>query len=587
MSGPSGAQHRTLVDPPEGGWGWVIVFNLFVINVLAMGLLKSFGILSVALQEIFQASMEQISWIGSIMSCVRLTAGPIAGIFCAKLGLKQTGILGGAMVSTGLFLSSYIERIVFLYVTLGLLTGCGFAFLSQAAALNTTRYFRKKLTTACAISRAGTGLTFALAPFTQYLLNEYGWQGTMLILCGLTLHLIPLGMLNRPIYLKQDVVEDGDWRKDHRKKLQLLEDKKDMITNGVSRAQFPISHHCKPVKGSPLSTQKGLQESSYLLRGANQGSEENYRAHDDSSILPPKEFSLSHESVLLRQSHSATLPSCKVHNGSSNQFLATVIMPTDTRHKGFCRELGAQLKSVSGSVKNLIDFTLLTHPLFIIYTICTFFSQLAYYIPYFHLVAKAKALGIEPFRASLLISVAGIVEIVAQLISGYVADRNLMQKYHYPKVYFLFCGAVNLLAPLAKTFPTLMVYIVFFATFCGGYLTLLLPVLVDFIGIHRIQKGMGLSQFFVGIGCLIGPPAAGALYDFTKNYDASFQLAGSCYLVSFLVLFFVPLAERKLSKEAEERVMEDSNNLTTENNLPPSLECSPMKKEYLELESMV
>uniref|UniRef100_UPI00398E59CF monocarboxylate transporter 5-like isoform X2 n=1 Tax=Pristiophorus japonicus TaxID=55135 RepID=UPI00398E59CF len=535
MSGPSGAQHRTVANPPEGGWGWIIVFNFFVINLLAMGILKSFGILSVALQETFQTSMEQISWIGSIMSCVRLTAG------------------------------------------------CGFAFLSQAAALNTTKYFRRRLTTAYAISRSGTGLTFALAPFLQYLLNEYGWQGAILILCGLTLHLIPLGMLNRPLYLKQDSAVDSE----HQKKLQPLEGKKDAIAGGVSRAPPPVSHHHEPVKGSSLSTQNGLEESNSVPRIEKLAPAQNHRAAEGSAVLQPKEFPLSQEPILLSQLPSTTLPGCKVQNGNSNQILTTVAMPTDTRHKGFCRELGAQLKSVSVGVRHLIDFTLLTNPLFIIFTTCTFFSQLAYFIPYFHLVAKAKALGIEPFQATLLISVAGIVEIVAQLISGYVADRNWTKKYQYHKVYLLFCGAVNLLSPPAQTFSTLMVYIVFFAIFCGGYLTLLLPVLVDFIGIDRIQKGIGLFQFFVGIGCLIGPPAAGILYDFTKNYDASFQLAGACYLLSCLVLFLVPLAERKLSQGAEKSVMEDSNNLAQGNVLPPSPECSSMKKECLELESMV
>ncbi|XP_048404161.1 monocarboxylate transporter 5-like isoform X1 [Stegostoma tigrinum] len=581
MCGPKGSQHQRVREPPEGGWGWVIVFDLFAINVLAMGILKSFGILSAALQETFQASMEQISWIGSIMSCVRLTAGPIACIFCAKIGEKQTGILGAAMVSTGLFLSSFVDRIAFLYVTLGLLAGCGFAFLSQAAALNTTKYFRRKLTTACAISRSGTGLTFAVAPFLQYLLNEYGWRGAILILCGLTLHLIPLGMLNRPIYLKQDQPEDCDQRECYQR--QLPEDKKDMIAAEVSRAQPPIHRCAKPVRGS-LSSQNRQEDFNSLQSDPKQATEPS--AADGLSILQPKELSSSHDPFSLKQLHSSALPGCKVQNGDSNQLLATVTMPTDTRHKGLCREFGVQLKSVSDSVRNLIDFTLLTNPVFIIYTICTFFSQLAYYIPYFHVVAKAKALGLEPFQATLLISVAGIVEIVAQLISGYVADRNLIAKYHYHKIYLLFCGAVNLLAPLAKTFPSLMVYIVFFAVFCGGYLTLLLPVLVDFIGVHRLHKGMGLYQFFVGIGCLIGPPAAGALHDYTKNYDASFQLAGSCYFVSFLVLFFVPLAERKLSKEGKKTVIEDSNNLVLECNRPPSL-AQPPVKEYLELESMV
>ncbi|XP_041046809.1 monocarboxylate transporter 5-like isoform X2 [Carcharodon carcharias] len=550
------------------------------INVLGMGILKSFGILSAALQDTFQASMEQISWIGSILSCVRLTAGPIAGIFCAKIGEKQTGILGAVMVSTGLFLSSYVDRIAFLYVTLGLLTGCGFAFLSQAAALNTTKYFHRKLTIACAISRSGTGLTFALAPFLQYLLGEYGWRGAVLILCGLTLHLIPLGMLNRPIYLKQDVARASD-----QSKCQQRNDKRDVITTGVSGAQLPISRPPKLVREFH-SSQNELEESNSLRCDAKEAIEQNHRAPADLSILQPGDLSLFHEPTLLRQLHSTDLQGCKVQNRNSSQVLDTVTVPTDTRHEGFCRELGAHLNSISAGLRNLIDFSLLTDPLFIIFTICTFFSQLAYFIPYFHLVAKAKALGIEPFQATLLISIPGIVEIVTQLISGYVADRNWMAKYHYHKIYLLFCGAVNLLAPLANTFSMLMMYIVVFAVFCGGYLTLLLPVLVDFIGIHRLQQGMGLFQFFVGLGCLVGPPAAGALYDFTKDYNASFQLAGSCYFVAFLVLFFVPLAERKQSKEAKKRIMEDPNNLAPASIIPPSLEGSPMK-EHLELESMV
>ncbi|XP_072136242.1 monocarboxylate transporter 5-like [Mobula birostris] len=581
MSGPNEVRGRKLVDPPEGGWGWIIVCYCFAINMLIMGILKSFGILSVALQETFKASMEQISWIGSIMSCVRLTAGPIAAIFCGKLGEKQTGILGGAMVSTGLFLSTYIEQIALLYVSLGLLAGCGFAFLSQAAVLNTTKYFRRRFSMACAISRSGTGLTFVLAPFIQYLLNEYGWKGTVLILCGLTLHLIPLGMLNRPIYLKQDVAETRDWRQDHQKRSGLLEEKKDVNTEGES--PFPVSHH-KPMEVPTLQTWNGLEEPIILLHDGKQASEQNCCTPNDLSVLEPRESSLSQDPPLLRQMNSTPQTSCRVPNKTSNQFVASKTMPTDMKHKGFCREFGDQLKSISVEVKSLIDLTLLVNPMFIIFTLCSFLSQLAYFIPYFHLFAKAKALGIDPFQATLLICVAGVVEIVAQLISGYIADRNFIKKYHYHKIYLLFCGAVNLLAPLAKTFPTLMVYIVFFAMFCGGYLTLLLPVLVDFIGNRRIQKGIGLFQFFIGIGCLIGPPAAGALYDFTKNYDASFQLAGSCYLLSFLILFFVPLAEQKLSREANKKIKDDFSHFAEEDVVSP---CPTMKKEYLQQESMV
>lgn len=74
--------------------------------------------------------------------------------------------------------------------------------------------------------------------------------------------------------------------------------------------------------------------------------------------------------------------------------------------------------------------------------------------------------------------VVGITETIAQLVSGWVTDKNLFHKYHYHKAYLILCGLVNLLSPLAHSYILLMVYAVFFAIFCGGYMALLLPVLV-------------------------------------------------------------------------------------------------------------
>lgn len=78
----------------------------------------------------------------------------------------------------------------------------------------------------------------------------------------------------------------------------------------------------------------------------------------------------------------------------------------------------------------------------------------------------------------LSVCVVGITETIAQLVSGWVTDRNLFHKYHYHKAYLILCGLVNLLSPLATSYILLMVYAVFFAIFCGGYMALLLPVLV-------------------------------------------------------------------------------------------------------------
>lgn len=68
--------------------------------------------------------------------------------------------------------------------------------------------------------------------------------------------------------------------------------------------------------------------------------------------------------------------------------------------------LGTQSEMTTTKAK-LLDFSLLKDPFFCIYTWSVVFSQLAYFIPYFHLSARARTLDIDAMDASFIISVAG------------------------------------------------------------------------------------------------------------------------------------------------------------------------------------
>ncbi|NXU50679.1 MOT5 protein, partial [Turnix velox] len=76
--------------------------------------------------------------------------------------------------------------------------GMGFACLYQAAAVMTAKCCRTRLAFSNAIARSGMGLTFLMAPFTQLLLDFYGWQGALLIFGGIMFNLVPSSMLLRP-----------------------------------------------------------------------------------------------------------------------------------------------------------------------------------------------------------------------------------------------------------------------------------------------------------------------------------------------------------------------------------------------------
>jgi hypothetical protein len=63
------------IQPPDGGWGWVVVFSSFLIHVIADGIVYSFGVFLPVFVHYFDSGRGATSWVGSLQPAVTFTVG--------------------------------------------------------------------------------------------------------------------------------------------------------------------------------------------------------------------------------------------------------------------------------------------------------------------------------------------------------------------------------------------------------------------------------------------------------------------------------------------------------------------------------
>ena len=64
-----------LPTPPDGDWGWVVVFGSFMIHVVADGVAYSFGVFLPTFLEYFNIGRSETGWLGSLMIGVTWGSG--------------------------------------------------------------------------------------------------------------------------------------------------------------------------------------------------------------------------------------------------------------------------------------------------------------------------------------------------------------------------------------------------------------------------------------------------------------------------------------------------------------------------------
>ncbi|KAL0984251.1 hypothetical protein UPYG_G00139060 [Umbra pygmaea] len=182
------------------------------------------------------------------------------------------------------------------------------------------------------------------------------------------------------------------------------------------------------------------------------------------------------------------------------------------------------------------------------YAVGITWMMLGFVVPLIYLVPYATAYGMDPSQSALLLSILGIVNIVARPPGGLLFDMPCFKGRH---VYvfsaaLLVNGLSNSICCIDASFSVLLAYVVIYGLSMSVVGSLMFTVLMGVLDMSRFPAALGLLAVMQSVTLLIGPPLAGILVDRTGEYFYVFFLCSAIVAGSaiFIMLSFCWLDRR-------------------------------------------
>ena len=154
----------------------------------------------------------------------------------------------------------------------------------------------------------------------------------------------------------------------------------------------------------------------------------------------------------------------------------------------------------------------------------------AMFVPFAHLSASARDLGVGDAQAVGLVGLIGIGSLAGRLVIGAIADRI----GRGPTLIMVMAslGTSMGLWLLAREYATFVIFALWMGLSYGGSVSLMPALCMDFFGARAVSSIIGTLYTGAALGNLVGPWATGKLFDATGSYAVAVACVGLLALVS-------------------------------------------------------
>lgn len=590
--------------PPDGGWGWFVLLAAVMVNLLIPGTVKSFGVLFVVYLEVFNTTPTEASWIPALCYFLYSSLGPLSSILSVKYSYRTVTLIGGTFAAVGMILSYFANSVTFLYVSYGVLVGAGAGLAFPPTVYIVTSYFVKKRGLANGLCISGSAIgSIILPPLLRFLLQEYGYRGSVLIMGAIMLNVWAAGLLYQPVenHLVPAKVNDNDNDKDEMEENEnndedVVEEEAEennddennfgttiTVTSPDDDDNNRTKNHLIVTANNSINSNSKIKVNAatpFVPKSASSVALENYKnspvqgrmrkismptpsareisgqMHSTPALhvvpertirrrAPTKSPSSSSFHYVSTPYHGSTLSALHPEHAST----LTLNAITSTFRKSPEKKASGKVKTEPE--KKFFDFSLLRDPLYLVILISNSTNALSYTNFVILLPNYANDLHYTKNEGMLLLPIVSIFDLIGRIGGSALSDKNLMPKHWYFVGGLLISGISLTILPSATSYTILSIYSGIFGLASGIYVGITAVIMADMLGTEKLTSSYGISLFVNGVVQLIGPPIVNSIYERIGTLGPIFAVLGIVLIVGASLWGFVPFIRRKREREGQ------------------------------------
>ncbi|XP_069364491.1 monocarboxylate transporter 12 isoform X3 [Maniola hyperantus] len=602
--------------PPDGKWGWCILVGATLVNILIPGTIKSFGVLLLEFQDLFQASASASNGVVALCYFLYSSLGPLSSILSVKWSYRTVTLIGGSFAAFGMIFSSWAFSVSYLYFSFGAMVGTGAGLAFPPTVYIVTSYFVRLRGLANGICMSGSAFgSIILPPVLRYLLEEFGYNGAVLILGGVMLNVWAAALLFQPVevhmikkYKEVEEDEDGpqlepfaeedpNYLEDTHPKLILTPEDtcRDKYQNGSppmfkqhsnatldekhspkndfvrSASAVHVSHtdNSRSRKISSTSSKHGLQHISSkisnhlpsnlsLLESVPEGKPSRVNSQEAFSkklIVPktPKRSpSTSSFQYMSTPFHGSTLSAFEKPSEFASQFSLKSVTDSLAPISYCC---GCKKRPRDDDTKKepskYFDIQLLKDPIYLVILISNCTCAISYTNFIILVPLYAKECGFDKTLGAYLLSIISALDLVGRIGGSALSDIVSTPKRYFFITGLLFSGISLAMIPLVSSYAAISGFCCVFGLASGINVGVTALVMAEMLGTERLMSSYGISLFVNGMLQLIGPPICGLWYEYAKTYKPLLVTLGIILVFGASLWLFVPIIHRRRRKAEE------------------------------------